>query len=91
MEHRYSSPPGGYFAALQILGDMHSLDLLVVEATGEVSNGINVYCRVGVITLRYFRKGSIASPDLIVKLEEFETSHTARLGPEKKKWRRGSF
>ncbi|KAH0536321.1 hypothetical protein FGG08_006794 [Glutinoglossum americanum] len=85
MEHRYSSPPGGHFAALQMLGDIHSLDLLVLEATGEVPNGINVYRRVGVITLQYLSKGNIASPDLIAKLKEFETSRTARLGLEKKK------
>jgi hypothetical protein len=86
VEHRYSSPPGGHFAALQMLGDIDSLDLLVLEATGEVSNGVNVYRRVGVLTLRYFHKGDIASPDLIAKLEEIETSRTARLGPEKEKW-----
>ncbi|KAH0559316.1 hypothetical protein GP486_004171 [Trichoglossum hirsutum] len=86
VEHRYSSPPGGHFAALQMLGDIDSLDLLVLEATGEVSNGINMYRRVGVITLRYFSEGDIASPDLIAKLEELETSRAARLGPEMEKW-----
>jgi hypothetical protein len=85
VEHRYSSPPGGHFAALQMLRDIHSLDLFVLEATGEVSNGINVYRRVGVLTLRYFPKRSMASPDLIAKLEAFETSRTARLGPQKEK------
>jgi hypothetical protein len=84
VEHRYSSPPGGHFAALQMLGDIHSLDLLLLGATGEVSNGINVYRRVGVLTLRYFPKESVASPDLIAKLEEFKTSRTARLSPKEK-------
>lgn len=85
VEHMYSSPSGGHFAALQMLGDMESLDLLMLEATGKGLNGINVYRRVGVLTLRYFPKGSVASPDLIARLEEFETSRTARLGPQKKK------
>ena len=85
VEHKYSFPPGGHFAALKMLGGTHSLDLLVLEATGEVSNGINVYRRVGVITLQYFDKGSISSPDLIAQLEELETSRTARLGPERNK------
>jgi hypothetical protein len=88
VEHRYSSPHGGHFAALQILGDMHSLDLLVLKATGEVSNSINVYRRVGVLTLRYFHRGSIASPDLIARLKEFETSRTALLGPQEKNRRK---
>lgn len=83
VEHKYSSPPGGHFAALQMLDEMHSLDLLVLEATGEVSNGINVYRRVGVLTLRYLPNGSVASPDLIAWFEKFETSRTARLGPKK--------
>jgi hypothetical protein len=82
VEHRYSSPPGGHFVALQMLGDIHSLDLLVLEATGEVLNGINVYRRVGVLSLRYFGKESMASPDLIALLEGFKTSRTARLGPK---------
>ena len=82
VEYRYSSPPGGHSAALQMLGDVDLLDLLVLEATGEVSNGINVYRRVGVLTLRYFPKGSVASPDLIARLEEFKTSRTARLSPK---------
>jgi hypothetical protein len=85
VEQRYPSPPGGHFAVLQMLGDVHSLDRLVLEATGEVSNGINVYRRVGVLTLRYFHKGSVTSPDLIAVLKGFETSRTARLGPQEKK------
>src|SRR5947209_12520197 len=64
VEHMYSSPPGGHFAALQMLGDMQSLDLLMLEATGKGLNGINVYRRVGVLTLWYFPKRSMASPDL---------------------------
>jgi hypothetical protein len=67
-----------------MLGDIYSLDLLVLEATSEVSNGINVYRRVGVLTLWYFPKGSVASPDLISRLEEFKTSRTARLSPKEK-------
>lgn len=88
VEHRYSSPPGSHFAVLQMLGDIYLLDLLVLEATGEVSNGINIYRRVGVLTLRYFPKGFIASPDLIAKLKKFETSCTARLGPQEKNLRK---
>ena len=85
VEHRYSSPPGGHFAALQMLGDLHSLDMLVLEATGDVSDGINMYRRVGVLRLLYFPKESMASPDLITRLKELETSQTARLGPQENK------
>jgi Heterokaryon incompatibility protein (HET) len=88
VELMYSSPPGGHFAALQMLGDIHSLDLLVLEATGKVSDGINVYRRVGVLELRYSYKENVASPDLIAKLEEIETSRTARIGPWKEKMER---
>ena len=83
VEYRYSSPPGGHSAALQMLGDVDLLDLLVLEATGEVSNGINVYRRVGVLTLRYFPEENVASPNLIATLEKLKTSRTARLGPKK--------
>ncbi|KAF2803262.1 HET-domain-containing protein [Mytilinidion resinicola] len=85
VEHRYSSPPEGHFAALQMLEGIGSLDLLVLEATGEVSNGITVYHRVGVITLRYFPEDSAASPALIAKLEELDKSRAARLGPREGK------
>ncbi len=85
VEHRYSFPPGGHFAVLQMLGDIQSLDLLVLEATGEVSKGIDVYRRVGVLTLVYFHERMQASPDVIAMFKEFETSRTARIGPQKKK------
>lgn len=85
VEHRYSCPPAGHFAALQMLEDLYSLDLLVLEATRHVSNGIRVYRRVGVLTLRYFHKENVASPSLIAQLDEFETSLTARLGPQRGK------
>ncbi|RFN43603.1 het-domain-containing protein [Fusarium flagelliforme] len=82
VEHKYSSPPWGHFAALQMLDDMHSLDLLVLETTGDVINGINVYRRVGILTLQRLSEGDRASPDLIAGLKEIENSRTARLGPK---------
>ncbi|KAF2468783.1 HET-domain-containing protein [Lindgomyces ingoldianus] len=89
LAHRFSSPSGGgHYAALQMLGDTHSLDLLVLEATGDVSNGINVYRRVGMDTLRYFCDADVASPDLINKLKESESSLSARLGPQRRKGRK---
>ena len=87
VEHRYSFPPGGHFAVLQMLEDIDSLDLLVLEATGKFLDGIIEYRRVGVLTLWYFYEGSTASPDLIAHLKEIETSLPARLSPQKKKLR----
>ncbi|KAI9780657.1 MAG: hypothetical protein M1839_006598 [Geoglossum umbratile] len=86
VEHRYAAPPGGHFAALQMLEGVDSLHLLMLEATGSVSKGINVYRRVGVVTLRYFCKQDVASPELTAGLEELGTCRAARLGPEKGRW-----
>ena len=85
---RYSSPPGEHFAALQMLTDLHSLDLLVLEATGEVSTGISVYRRVGILTLRHFHKRDIASPELIALRQKTKASLSVRLGPRHKGSRR---
>jgi hypothetical protein len=79
VEERYCSPPGGHFALLQMLQDSYSLGLLVLEATGDGSNGINVYRRVGALTLRYFPEESMTSPDVTTALERIETSLTAHL------------
>jgi hypothetical protein len=84
----YSNPPGGHFAALQMLGDSDSLDLLILEATGEVCNGIHLYRRVGVLTLRYFDKRDTAPPDLMAYLQKDENFLTARLGPRRNGGRR---
>jgi hypothetical protein len=81
---KYSSPPGGHFTILVMLRDIHMLHLLVLEATGEVSNGINKYRRAGKLELRYIPPSSYASPKLITTLEKMETSIAARLGQRMK-------
>jgi hypothetical protein len=60
------------------------LYLLVLEATGDILNGINVYRRAGILKLRYIDPSSYASPELIAKLKKAETSITTRLGLRKK-------
>lgn len=85
VENMYSSPPGFHFAALQMLEDLYSLHLLVLEATGKVSDGINVYRRLGVLELVSCCEENVASPDLIARLEEIQASRTARLGPREEK------
>jgi hypothetical protein len=78
--HKYSSPPGGHFSVLLMLGDIRLLDLLVLEATGEILNGVNVYRRGGVLKLWFIDPSSYASPEVIATLKEMETSITAQLG-----------
>jgi len=85
VEPRYSSPPGGHFAVLQMLGHTDAIDLLVLEATGKVSNDIATYRRVGVGTLHSFSEEDAASPSLIAQLNAIDTSLAARLGP--RRWR----
>jgi hypothetical protein len=74
------SPLGGHFAVLQMLGDSHTIHLLVLEATSFKRE--NEYRRVGVLTLQHFPRQSIASPRLITRLEKLEKSLSARLGPQ---------
>jgi hypothetical protein len=81
---KYSSPPGGHFSFLVMLGDISLLCLLVLEATGEVQNGINKYRRAGILKLSYTDPSSYASPKLITTLEKMETSITAGLGQRRK-------
>lgn len=69
---------------LQMLEDLDSLDLLVLEATGEASNGIDMYRRVGILTLQYAHERNMASPNLTAALRRAETSLAARLGPQNK-------
>jgi hypothetical protein len=81
---KYSSPPGGHFSVLLMLGDINLLHLLVLEATGEIRNGINEYRRGGILKLSYIDPSSYASPELIATLKKMESSITARLGLRKK-------
>lgn len=69
---------GPHFAALQMLQDTYTLDLLVLEATGATANG-NEYRRVGVLTVRYFHKDDVAPPEIIDFFKEMDASLTARL------------
>jgi hypothetical protein len=82
--HKYSSPPGGHFSVLQMLGDIGWLHLLVLEATGKILDGVNVYRRGGILKLWYVGPSSYASPKLIATMKKVETSITARLGLYKK-------
>jgi len=81
---KYSTPPGGHFCVLRMLKGIDVLHLLVLEATGEASNGINIYRRVGILKLRYNDPSNIASPELIAMLKKRETSTAAQLGLRKK-------
>jgi hypothetical protein len=56
----------------------------VLEATGEIRNGINEYRRGGILKLSYIDPSSYASPELIATLKKMESSITARLGLRKK-------
>jgi hypothetical protein len=80
---RYSSPPGGHFSVLRMLGCTGLLYLLVLEANGRILNGINVYRRCGILKLWYIDPSSYASPELIATLKNMETSITAQLGLHK--------
>jgi hypothetical protein len=82
--HKYCSPPGGHFSVLLMLRGIDLLCLLVLEATGNILNGINVYRRAGILKLRYIDPSSCASPKLIAKSKKAETSINARLGLHKK-------
>jgi len=81
---KHSSPPEGHFSVLLMLGDIDLLHLLVLEATGKILNGINVYRRAGILKLSYIDPSSYASPELIGTLREMENSITAQLGLRKK-------
>ncbi|CAD6441415.1 9793200d-e801-4138-9df5-e60db618433f [Sclerotinia trifoliorum] len=82
--HKYPSLPGVHFSVLLMLSGLCSLHLLVLEATGDILNGINVYHRAGILKLRYFDPSNDAPPELIAQLEDLETPITARLGLCKK-------
>ncbi|KEY67735.1 hypothetical protein S7711_04055 [Stachybotrys chartarum IBT 7711] len=85
VEDKYCFPPGGHFAAVQMLGDMYSLEMLVLEATGSIANR-NEYRRVGVLTLRYLNKKDVASPEVIAAVDRYSDTRAARLqGKGKKK------
>jgi len=80
VDPRYISPPSGHFAALRMLKIRRSLDLLVLEATGDVSNGTYIYHRFGLVTLPYSDSQCI-SPALIALRNKAMASGTTRLGP----------
>lgn len=81
---KYSSPPGGHFSVLLMLGDINLMHLLVLEATGEVLNGINVYRRGGILKLWYTDLSNRATPRLIAISRKAKTSVTAQLSPHTK-------
>ena len=83
VEERFSSP-NGRFAALQMLQHFPSmdrrLDLLVLEATGDTSDGMTLYHRIGLLTLRDIDRRFTASPALAKVLEKSKRSLRSRLG-----------
>jgi hypothetical protein len=83
VEERFSSP-NGRFAALQMLQHFPSmdrrLDLLVLEATGDTSDGMTLYRRLGLLTLRYIDRRCMASPALVKVLEKSKGSLQSQLG-----------
>lgn len=79
---RYSSPLEGHFAIVQMLTDLHDLDLLVLEPTGQALDGIRLYCRVGIVPLRGFPQEHVTSSELVGALDKLENSISARLGME---------
>ncbi|KAI0103024.1 heterokaryon incompatibility protein-domain-containing protein [Nemania sp. FL0031] len=84
---RYSSPLGGHFALLQMLRSWDTLHLLVLEATGGVTNGVYTYWRVGTLTLCNADPKRPASPKLIAVFDKRENSLLRRLGPQQEGWR----
>ena len=51
---RYTSPSGGHFAVLQMLHGyepIDTLELLILEATGETADEVNIYRRGGALAL----------------------------------------
>ncbi|KAI1131181.1 heterokaryon incompatibility protein-domain-containing protein [Nemania abortiva] len=87
---RYSSPLGGHFAVLQMLYDVDSLGLLVLEATGGVTDGFYTYWRVGTLSLLDYHEEDQTPPDTMAKLDWIlRDCLTARLGPQPK-WSQGS-
>jgi hypothetical protein len=56
------------------------LDLLVLEATGGTSDGMTLYHRLGLLTLRYIHRRFTASPALVKALEKSEGSLRGQLG-----------
>ncbi|KAE8449827.1 hypothetical protein EG329_007304 [Mollisiaceae sp. DMI_Dod_QoI] len=82
--HKYSSPSGGHFSVLLMLGGaIDGRHLLVLEATGKTQDGIDEYRRVGILKLWYTDSSSQLSPKLIAIRKETETSITARLSQHK--------
>jgi hypothetical protein len=83
VEERFSSS-NGRFAALQMLQHFPSmdrrLDLLVLEATGGTSDGMTLYHRLGLLTLRYIIREFTASPALVKVLEKSKGSLRSQLG-----------
>lgn len=81
VEFKYMAPPGGRFAALQMASCGDALHLLILEAVGGINDGINVYRRVGICTLRHFYEANAAAPEFVKMMEESSNSLAARLGP----------
>lgn len=82
--HKYSSPPGDHFSILLMLGDIDLLYLIVLEATGDNQDSINIYRRAGILKLEYIDPSSYLLPRLIVMRKKVEISITAQIGLRKK-------
>lgn len=70
----FSPPQGGHFSVLLMVregGICSCLHILVLESTGEIRDGINVYRRVGPLKLRHIDAppSFLASPELVAAIE----------------------
>jgi hypothetical protein len=83
VNHRYTSPSVEHFTIVQMLEDLHSLDLLVLEPTGQARDGIQLYRRVGILALWIIQHTDLASPELLEELERIENSIHARLSGDR--------
>jgi hypothetical protein len=80
---KYSSPSEGHFIVLSMLRDWQVLYLLVLEATGGIHNGINVYRRTGILKLQYTNPADCIRPTLSNVKKETDTSLAAKLRQRK--------
>lgn len=71
LDGRYSSQPGGHFAVIKICGGL-TLNFLIVEATGKVTNGFNAYRRVDLLTFDVYDEHDMTSPELKASFDDLE-------------------
>lgn len=83
VDSRYTSTRVEHFAIVQMVEDLYSLSLLVLELTNQAKDGTQLYRRVGIITLRSFQHEPSTSPELLEALEQIKDSLSARLSGDR--------